>query len=113
MDNSILTSTKIQLSIMPEDDSFDDELVLHINAAYSVLTQLGVGPEQGFAITGQNETWDDYVVDIVQASMAKQYVFLKVKMLFDPPTNSTVFNKMNEQAEQYEWRLRLQAEVKK
>lgn len=111
MDNGILTSVKLQLSLMPEDDSFDDELVIHINAAFSVLTQLGVGPKEGFSITGQNETWDDYVVDIVQASMAKQYVYLKVRMLFDPPSNSTVFNKMKEMAEEYEWRLRLQAEV--
>ena len=111
MDNGILTSTKLQLSLMPEDDSFDDELVIHINAAFSVLTQLGVGPKEGFSITGQNETWDDYVVDIVQASMAKQYVYLKVRMLFDPPSNSTVFNKMKEMADEYEWRLRLQAEV--
>ena len=111
MDNGILTSVKLQLSLMPEDDSFDDELVIHINAAFSVLTQLGVGPKEGFFITGQNETWDDYVVDIVQASMAKQYVYLKVRMLFDPPSNSTVFNKMKEMAEEYEWRLRLQAEV--
>lgn len=111
MDNGILTSVKLQLSLMPEDDSFDDELVIHINAAFSVLTQLGVGPKEGFSITGQNETWDDYVVDIVQASMAKQYVYLKVRMLFDPPSNSTVFNKMKEMADEYEWRLRLQAEV--
>jgi hypothetical protein len=111
MDNGILTSVKLQLSLMPEDDSFDDELVIHINAAFSVLTQLGVGPKEGFSITGQNETWDDYAVDIVQASMAKQYVYLKVRMLFDPPSNSTVFNKMKEMAEEYEWRLRLQAEV--
>lgn len=111
MDNGILASTKLQLSLMPEDDSFDDELVIHINAAFSVLTQLGVGPKEGFSITGQNETWDDYVVDIVQASMAKQYVYLKVRMLFDPPSNSTVFNKMKEMADEYEWRLRLQAEV--
>ena len=111
MDNGILTSVKLQLSLMPEDDSFDDELIIHINAAFSVLTQLGVGPKEGFSITGQNETWDDYVVDIVQASMAKQYVYLKVRMLFDPPSNSTVFNKMKEMADEYEWRLRLQAEV--
>lgn len=111
MDNGILTSTKIQLSIMPEDDSFDDELIIHINAAFSVLTQLGVGPKEGFFITGGNETWDDYVVDIVQANMAKQYVWLKTRMLFDPPSNSTVFNKMKETADEYEWRLRLQAEV--
>ena len=111
MDNGILTSTKTQISIMPEDEAFDDELIIHINAAFSVLTQLGVGPKQGFFITGYNETWDDYVVDIVQANMAKNYIWLKVRMLFDPPSNSTVFNKMKETAEEYEWRLRLQAEV--
>lgn len=111
MDNGILTSVKIQLSLMPEDDSFDDELVMYINAAFSVLTQLGVGPITGFSITGYDETWDDYVVDIVQSNMAKHYVAMKVKSMFDPPSNSTVYNKMLEQLQEYEWRLRLQAEV--
>lgn len=111
MDDGILTSVKKHLSIMPEDMSFDDELVMDINAAFAILTQLGVGPQAGFFITGYDENWSDYVVDIVQSNMAQQYVYYKVKTIFDPPSNSTVLNKMNEQIQEYEWRLRLQAEV--
>lgn len=107
---SILTSIKDQLSIMPDDTSFDKELIIHINAAFAILTQLGVGPVNGFRITGYEQTWDDYVVDIVQEAMAQSYVFLKTKSLFDPPTNSSLSKVMEEEIREYEWRLKLQAE---
>lgn len=109
MDNGILTSVKEGLSVMPEDENFDNEIIMYINAAFAVLTQLGVGPVEGFCITGYDETWDDYVVDIVQRSMVKEYICKKVKVDFDPPSNSTVLNKAYEQINEFEWRLRLQA----
>ena len=109
MNESILTSIKTQLSLMPEDESFDQEIIIFINAAFARLTQLGVGPVEGFCITGYDETWDDYVVDIVQRSMVKEYICKKVKVDFDPPSNSTVLNKAYELINEFEWRLRLQA----
>ena len=109
---SILTSIKDQLYLDVDDNSFDRELVIFINAAFAILTQHGVGPEQGFSITdGGDETWDDFKVDIVQEEMAKTYIYLKVKTLFDPPTNSSLAKAMEEQIKEYEWRLKLQAEV--
>lgn len=111
MEESILTSIKIQLSLQPDDESFDKELIIFINAAFSILTQLGVGPEEGFTIRDDSATWDDFQVDIVQRSMAEHYVALKVKSLWDAPANSTVMKAMEEQLAQYEWRLKLQAEV--
>jgi len=111
MDNGILTSIKNQLSVAIEDEAFDAELVIFINAAFSILTQLGVGPVEGFRISGYDETWDDFVVDIVQEDMAKTYVYLKVKTLFDPPANTSLANAINEQIREYEYRLKLQAEV--
>ena len=111
MDNGILKSIKTQLSLMPEDESFDNELVIYINASFSILTQLGVGPQIGFSITGYDETWDDYQVDMVQENMAKQLVYLRVKILFDPPANSSFAKAIEEQINNLEWRLRLQAEV--
>ena len=110
MGESILTSIKDQLSIMPEDTSFDNELKIFINAAFARLTQLGVGPLEGFRITGYEQTWDDFVIDIVQADMAKVYIYLKTKSLFDAPTNSSLSKAMEEQLKEYEWCLKLQAE---
>lgn len=108
--DSILTSIKDQLSLERDDESFDNELIIFINAAFSILTQLGVGPETGFRITGSEETWDDYQVDLVQEEMTKNYIYLKVKILFDPPTNSSLAKAIEEQIKEYEWRLKLQAE---
>lgn len=107
---SILTSIKDQLALEPDDPSFDKEIIIFINAAFAILTQLGVGPTEGFQITGYEETWDDFKVDIVQEAMSQTYVYLKVKTLFDPPTNSSLSKAMEEQIREYEWRLKLQAE---
>lgn len=111
MNESILTSIKTQLSLMPEDESFDRELIIYINAAFARLTQLGVGPvPQGFAIQDDSTTWDEFVVDITQEAMCKVYVFLKVKSLFDPATNSSLSKHMEEQIKEYEYLLRVEAE---
>jgi len=110
MDESILTSIKTQLSLEPEDDSFDREIIIFINAAFARLTQLGVGPISGFSIVDENQTWDEFVVDITQEEMAKVYVYLKVKTLFDPPTNSSLAKAMEEQIKEYEYLLKVEAE---
>lgn len=110
MSESILTSIKDQLSIMPEDESFDKELVIHINAAFARLTQLGVGPVQGFRIKDDSTTWDEFVTDITQEAYCESYIFLKVKSLFDPPTNSSLANYMKDQILQYEYLLKVEAE---
>ncbi len=110
MDESILTSIKTQLALMPEDESFDREIIIFINAAFARLTQLGVGPVSGFSITDDEQTWSDFVVDITQEEMAKVYVYLKVKTLFDPPTNSSLAKAMEEQIKEYEYLLKVEAE---
>jgi hypothetical protein len=110
MNESILTSIKTQLALMPEDESFDRELVIFINAAFARLTQLGVGPIEGFSIQDDSTTWDEYVVDITQEEMAKVYIYLKVKTLFDPPTNSSLSKAMEEQIKEYEYLLKVEAE---
>lgn len=110
MDESILTSIKTQLALMPEDESFDRELVIFINAAFARLTQLGVGPIKGFSIQDDSAYWSDYVVDITQEEMAKVYVYLKVKRLFDPPANSTLAKAIDEEIAMYEYLLKVEAE---
>lgn len=110
MNDSILTSIKTQLSLMPEDESFDQEIIIFINAAFARLTQLGVGPIEGFSIRDDSTTWDEYVTDITQEEMAKVYVYLKVKTFFDPPTNSSLSKAMEEQIKEYEYLLKVEAE---
>ena len=110
MDESILTSIKTQLSLQPEDESFDREIIIYINAAFARLTQLGVGPIQGFSIRDDETTWNEFVTDITQEELAKVYVYLKVKMLFDTPTNSSLTKHIEEQITEYEYLLKVEAE---
>lgn len=105
---SILTSLKKVLGIMEEDDSFDYDIIMHANAVFMTLNQIGIGPEEGFSITSDEQTWTDFLGDSKKLLGAVQsYMYLKVRMLFDPPT-SHVLEAMNRQATEYEWRLSIQ-----
>lgn len=103
--DSILDSIKQQLGIGLDDTSFDKELVLHINGALMVMTQLGVGPDEGFRITGINETWAQFLGDRTDLELVKSDVFLRVKLIFDPPTNSFLVNAINDQIKENDWRI--------
>jgi hypothetical protein len=106
--NSILNSIKKLFGPDAEYTHFDPDLILHINSVFSTLTQLGVGPKQGFSITGVSETWDDFfngIPDVNSLSMVKSYVYLKVRLLFDPPASSAAIESINRQISEYEWRL--------
>ena len=103
--NSILQSIKKMLGIAADYTHFDAELINHINSAFSTLTQLGVGPTEGFFITGSTEIWDDFLQDNIKLESVKSYVHLKVKLLFDPPLNSAIITSYENQIREYEWRL--------
>lgn len=105
--NSILLSIKKLLGLTEDYDSFDQDLIIHINSVFASLNQMGVGPESGFAITGSNEIWNDFFeyVDEKLQNSVKSYVYLKVRMLFDPPTSSVQMNAIENMAKEYEWRL--------
>lgn len=108
MENSILLSTKKVLGLDAEYDVFDLDVLMHINAAFSILQQLGVGPEAGFMIEDETAVWADFVVDIgseISLNLIKTYVQLKARMLFDPPTTSYLIDAMERQIKEYEWRL--------
>jgi hypothetical protein len=109
--DSILTSIKKLLGIVEDYTHFDDDLIMHINSVFSILTQLGVGPSEGFMITGKNETWNDFMDSSTPESI-KTYVHYKVKLLFDPPLSSTVMESMNRLISELEWRLNFDAESK-
>lgn len=102
---SILTSTKKVLGIVEADESFDVDILMHINSAFSTLNQLGIGPEDGFLIEDKAPTWDDFLGDDKRLNSAKSYVYLRVKLFFDPPNTSFVLQSMEKQIEELGWRL--------
>ena len=113
---SILTSIKKLLGIAEEYEHFDADLIMHINSVFSILTQLGVGPSEGFMIEDSTASWNDFIpwskdnkhALLLQA--VKSYVYLKVKLLFDPPTSSAVMDSTNKMLSELEWRLNIAAE---
>ncbi len=110
MDENILDSIKILLGIQPSDFSFDNEIVMSINSVFLSLQQLGVGPEAGFRITGNSQTWESFLGTVIDLEAVKTYIFLKVRMLFDPPQNSFLVGAIEKQISEFEWRLQVQAE---
>ena len=103
--DSILTSIKKLLGIAEEYTQFDEDIIMHINTVFLNLTQLGVGPEEGFAIENDAASWEDFINDSIQLQAVKTYVYLKVKLLFDPPLSSSVIESMNRMIAELEWRL--------
>ena len=110
MHDSILNSVKLQLGILPEYTVFDQQLIIAINTAFSILHQLGVGPKDGYAIEDDSNRWDE-VVTKQSLNMVKSYVFLKVKLLFDPPATSFVLDAYNKQLAEMEWRINSEVET--
>lgn len=109
--DSILTSIKKLLGITEEYKQFDPDIIIHINSVFLTLKQLGVGPEKVFAITGEYETWDQFLPeDNPNFEAVKSYMYIKVKLLFDPPMSSAVIEAMNQMVKEYEWRLNVEAE---
>ena len=109
---SILTSIKKMLGITEDYEHFDSDLIMHINSVFSILTQLGVGPSEGFSIKDKTDVWSDFIPDDPRLESVKSYVYMKVKLLFDPPLSSTVMESMNRMISEFEWRLNVQSEIK-
>lgn len=103
--DSILNSVKAQLGIMEEYRPFDDQILLCINSAMSILEQIGMPPEGGFIVYGPEQTWDDLIPGRSDMEFVKTYIFLKTKMLFDPPTSSIVANAIDSQLKELEFRI--------
>lgn len=101
---SILSSMKKLLGIVPEYEAFDDQILLYINTAFSVLHQLGVGPEEGFEIVDKGMTWEK-IISAPRLNMIQTYVGMKVKLMFDPPVSSFALDALNKQISDYEWRI--------
>ena len=92
---------------------YDTDLIIHINSALAVLTQLGVGPSEGFFIQDESATWNDFLGNDPKLEMVKSYVYMKVKLAFDPPSSSAVIDSMNRSISEFEWRANMAAEEEK
>jgi hypothetical protein len=109
-EESILDSIKKLIGIQEDDISFDRDIIWAINSVLSVLTQLGVGPKDGFQISGSSEIWSDFMDEDPKMNSVKSYVYMRVKMLFDPPLSASVSSAMLDAINEFEWRLNVQAE---
>lgn len=109
---SILTTIKKLLGITEDYTHFDTDIIIHINSALMRLNQLGVGPEKTASITGAGDTWTDKLGSLDDLESVKTYVYLKVRIIFDPPANSSVLEAMKQQIAELEWCLNVQSEHK-
>ena len=109
--DSILTSVKKDLGIAEEYEHFDSDIIRHINSVFMILRQIGVGPSKPFTITDKYDLWSDFLEsDDMEA--VKSYVYLKVRIIFDPPSSSGALESMNRLISEYEFRLNVVAESK-
>ena len=105
MEESILKTIK-QLVGCPDDfEQFDMDLTIHINSAFATLTQLGVGPKEGYRITGVDNVWNEFEDDPQKLSLIKDYVYIKTRLLFDPPTIGSLMDSLKEHLKEMEFRL--------
>lgn len=105
MNDSILTSIKGMLGLAKDYTSFDNTIIMHINSVFMVLSQLGIGPTGGYRITDKNNEWYEYISDKDNLDSVKSYMYLKVKLMFDPPTNSYHTEAIKQEINELEWRL--------
>lgn len=106
---SILTDVKKMLGIPAEHTQFDPDIIMHVNTVFTILCQLGVGPEDGFAIEDDTAVWADFVTD-KRLNDVKSYMYLKVRMIFDPPTSGIVMQAQKDVISELEWRMNVQVD---
>ena len=111
--DSILTSIKKLLGIEEDYEQFDPDIIMHINTVFRILKRMGVGPSKGFSIQDSGAIWGDFLDDDTEESLedVKTYIYLKVKMIFDPPTQSALLEAMKENIKELEWTLHFEADA--
>jgi len=112
MQESILTSIKKLLGITEDYTHFDTDIIMHINSVFMILMQLGVGPEAGFSISDSSAVWGDFLSDATWLESVKSYVYLRVRLLFDPPQIGTLMTSVENQIKEFEWRCMVEQEFK-
>ena len=110
MEENILNSIKKLLGIPEDYTAFDQDIMIHINSVFMILSELGVGPSNGYSLKDGTEKWGDFISDDENLEGIKTYVYMKVKTIFDPPLNSAVLASMKELIREFEWRINNEAE---
>ena len=110
MNESIFTTIKTLLDVNADDDSFDADILTYINSALYSLRQLGVGPKEGFVVTGADQTWSEFSTNASLIGEVKTYIQQKVRLLFDPPNNSFLVSAIQENLKELEFRLNMDGE---
>lgn len=110
MNESIFTTIKTLLDVHADDDSFDADILTYINSAFYSLRQLGVGPKEGFVVTGADQTWSEFSTNASLIGEVKTYIQQKVRLLFDPPNNSFLVSAIQENLKELEFRLNMDGE---
>ena len=105
MEESILNSIKKLLGPSASDEHFDQDIIMNINASISILTQIGLGPSEGFVIEDDSAMWSDLIGEAKNLELVKTYVYLKAKMVFDPPSSGTITESYNKIISEYESRI--------
>lgn len=108
--DSILLTIKKLLGIMEDYTVFDEDIIVHINSSLMTLNQIGVGGEKPFLITGKEQTWNELSDNIEYLQAIKTYIYISVRLVFDPPASSYVLTALKEQLKEYEWRINIMAE---
>lgn len=107
MEESILTSIKKLLGITEEYTHFDQDIIMHINSVFTIYQQMGIGPEEGFRIQDKESKWSEFTNDEVLMNSVKSDLYFRVRLMFDPPTNSVLLDSFKKQIDELEWRLNL------
>ena len=103
--DSILNSVKKKLGLAPDYTEFDDDIIIDINTVLAALVQMGIGPqEEGYEITDENNVWSEFLESDKKLNMVLTYVYLRVRLLFDPPQSGTLIDSINAQIKEFEWR---------
>lgn len=110
MEESILETISKLLGVQVSEDFFDTDILVHINSAFNQLCQLGVGPDKPYSITGADETWEDFMPNIPDFEAVKTYIYLYVRLIFDPPTSGFVTDAIKARMAELEWRMYVQAD---
>lgn len=110
MEENILNSIKKLLGIPEDYTAFDQDIMIHINSVFMILSEMGVGPSNGYSLKDGTEKWGDFISDDKNLEGIKTYIYMKVKTIFDPPLNSAVLASMKELISEFEWRINNEAE---
>ena len=107
--NSILSSIKKLLGIQESYEVFDTDIIIHINTAFAILNQLGIGPDEGFMIEGSDKSWDEFAEGNKQ-KMAKSFIYIHVRLAFDPPSSTALLESMKRTLDELTWRLEIEGQ---